>query len=187
MTGALRPIEPEPAESAVRPDDGRPYLAPVPDSLPPFEDDTDQHGHPLPRPWGIGRPRNPPQVPRQMRRTDVPGWSDDPDVGVKRTDQTSSGAESAGGRFARALVEIWGRNRPLAQLRSHCSAEVYAGLEIGGLPQRPIRLRSVRVMQPAPGVGEVCAVVRTGQRTRALAFRIESLDGRWRITDLITG
>ena len=40
-------------------------------------------------------------------------------------------------------------------------------------------LHSVHVSEPANGVAEVCAVVRQGERYRALAARLEGLDGRW--------
>lgn len=40
-------------------------------------------------------------------------------------------------------------------------------------------LHSVHVSEPADGVAEVCAVIRQGRRYRALAARLEGLDGRW--------
>jgi hypothetical protein len=45
-------------------------------------------------------------------------------------------------------------------------------------------LQTVHVTQPADGVVEACTVFRLGRRTRALALRMEGLDGRWRCTAL---
>ncbi len=41
--------------------------------------------------------------------------------------------------------------------------------------------------QPTDGVAEVAAVFRTAERVRAMAFRIQGIDGRWRITHLQIG
>jgi hypothetical protein len=45
----------------------------------------------------------------------------------------------------------------------------------------------VHVSEPADGVAEACAVVDTGPRRRAIALRLEGLDGRWRCTQLQFG
>jgi hypothetical protein len=51
--------------------------------------------------------------------------------------------------------------------------------------QRPVfAVRSVRSMSPADGVVEVTVIVTMPDRTRALAMRLEGLDGRWRATEL---
>jgi hypothetical protein len=39
-------------------------------------------------------------------------------------------------------------------------------------------------MSPADGVVEVTVIVTMPDRTRALAMRLEGLDGRWRATEL---
>jgi hypothetical protein len=49
-------------------------------------------------------------------------------------------------------------------------------------PLRRPRVGTVRVCQPADGVAEAAAVVHGPQRTRAIALRLEGLDGRWRVT-----
>jgi hypothetical protein len=46
---------------------------------------------------------------------------------------------------------------------------------------------SVRICQPTDGVAEVSATVRSGARARAIAFRMEGVDGRWRVTALDIG
>ena len=45
-------------------------------------------------------------------------------------------------------------------------------------------LVSVRVCEPADGVAEVSVAFRRAERVRALAFRIQGVDGRWRMTAL---
>ena len=92
----------------------------------------------------------------------VPAWSEEADIGVLSD------------------------RRPLGQLRVHCAPDVYAGLAdrpqfaSAALPH----LVSVRVCQPADGVAEVSVAYRRAERVRALAFRIQGVDGRWRMTAL---
>jgi len=90
-----------------------------------------------------------------------------------------------------ATLEVLAGRRPVQQLMTVTSETVYAALlarvgaarvpgrqRIGTLPQ----LRSVHVGEPADGVAEVTAVVRQGDRHRAVAVRLEGYDGRWRCT-----
>ena len=48
----------------------------------------------------------------------------------------------------------------------------------------PATLKSVHVCEPADGVAEVSAVIQVGHRCRAVAIRLEGLDGRWRCVSL---
>jgi hypothetical protein len=99
-------------------------------------------------------------------------------------------------RLAQAMVEILAGVRPAAQLARYATLDVLAHLEHssgrlahrvnGAAPLRPV-VASVHVSEPADGVAEVCAVVDTGPRRRALALRLEGLDGRWRCTELQFG
>jgi len=100
--------------------------------------------------------------------------------------------------FARRLVigviETATGRRPAGQLRQHASPTVQAGLarDAGrisrlGTAQRPATLHSLHVTEPADGVAEVAAVLRVGNRFRALALRLEGLDGRWRCVRLQIG
>jgi hypothetical protein len=50
-----------------------------------------------------------------------------------------------------------------------------------------ITIRSVRVCEPADGVAELSAVVQVGTRYRAVAARLEGLNGRWRCVRLQLG
>ncbi|MEO7260560.1 MAG: Rv3235 family protein [Jatrophihabitantaceae bacterium] len=100
--------------------------------------------------------------------------------------------------FARRLVigviETATGRRSAAQLRHHTSPTVQAGLarDAGrisrlGSAHRPAALHSLHITEPADGVAEVAAVLRVGDRFRALALRLEGLDGRWRCVRLQIG
>jgi hypothetical protein len=120
----------------------------------------------------------------------VPSWSSESDVGVRRTGtQALPPARRTGQMFARALVEILSGRRPLAQLRVHCAPDIYAGLVDRPTPAAVClpHLLTVRVCEPADGVAEVSAAFRRAQRVRAIAFRMQGVDGRWRITALEVG
>jgi Family of unknown function (DUF6459) len=100
------------------------------------------------------------------------------------------------GRLAQAIAEILAGARPAGQLARYTTLDVLEHLERstgrlgtrtkGAAPMRPI-VASVHVTEPADGVAEGCVVVDTGPRRRALALRLEGLDGRWRCTDLQFG
>jgi uncharacterized protein DUF6459 len=96
-------------------------------------------------------------------------------------------------RLAQAIVEVVHGARPLAQLMRWTSPEVYADLERrlaafarnSPTAHRHVNagtVRSIHVSEPSPGVAEVCAAIRRGPRTLALALRFDGLDGRWRCT-----
>ena len=98
-------------------------------------------------------------------------------------------------RLTQAIAEVLAGARPAAQLSRVATLEVLQLLERGsgrlgarpgGPPQRPI-VSSVHVSEPCDGVAEVCAVVDTGLRKRALAFRLEGVNGHWRCTALHVG
>ncbi|MFP5347666.1 MAG: Rv3235 family protein [Actinomycetes bacterium] len=48
-------------------------------------------------------------------------------------------------------------------------------------------VKKVRVCEPADGVVEGCGVVVQGDRVRAVAVRLEGMDGRWRATAVEVG
>jgi hypothetical protein len=91
--------------------------------------------------------------------------------------------------LAQALIEVLAGARPIAQLRGHCAPDVFAGLEDQRMLRgsRPPKVVTTRVGQPADGVAEVAAVFRCSDRVRAMAFRLQGVDGRWRITQLQIG
>lgn len=102
-------------------------------------------------------------------------------------------------RFAQAVVEVTGGDRPLTQLLRWTSPRVYAELSRRvrimaqtrpvGPRRRTIRpqIRSVHVSLPVPTAAEVSVHVRHGQRSRAIAARLEHRSGHWTCTDLRIG
>ncbi|HZI98105.1 MAG TPA: Rv3235 family protein [Actinomycetales bacterium] len=100
--------------------------------------------------------------------------------------------------LVRAVVEVLGGTRPSSQLARWLTTDVYAALQRrAGLAARLRRgaapsarqavVRRVRVCEPRDGVVEACAVVIDGGRVRAVALRLEGLDGRWRATAVEVG
>jgi hypothetical protein len=98
-------------------------------------------------------------------------------------------------RLAQAVAEVLAGARPATQLSRVATLDVLRLLErssgrLGARPHSPTRrpvVSSVHVSEPRDGVAEVCAVVDTGPRRRALAMRLEGADGRWRCTALQVG
>lgn len=182
----------------------RPHLAPVPDSEPPFDDEVDTGTRAVHGPRSVvptvqflgpattvsGATPNQ-HTPRSATSTPgVSAWSAEGDIGVVRTATAQlPPVQRAASVLARAVIEVISGHRPVAQLRVHCTPAIYA--EFGNRPALAARslphLLSVRVCEPADGVAEVSAVYRRADRVRALAFRLQGLDGRWRMTALQLG
>ena len=203
----------------------RPYLAPVPESEPPFDDELRPQSPTLRRPLaapidgtrgdraalptrpyrtpaesaaprrsvaGEAPPQTAPEVvrPTTISSAGVPTWSSESDVGVRKTaTEYLPPVGKAAAVLARALIEVLAGRRPVGQLRMHCAPGIYAGLidrpMTGPLPLP--HLMTVRVCEPADGVAEISAAFRRAERVRALAFRLEGVDSRWRITALQVG
>lgn len=102
-------------------------------------------------------------------------------------------------RFAQAVVEVTGGDRPLQQLLRWTTAGVYQDLgrrvQIMGQTRsahqrrstiRP-QVRTVHVCRPRDGVAEVSVHIRYGRRSRALAARLEHRSGHWTCTALQLG
>ncbi|WP_422392117.1 Rv3235 family protein [Nakamurella antarctica] len=130
-----------------------------------------------------------PAAPTTVIDAMVPSWSEESDCGITRTPTRDlPPAREIAGVLSRAVVEVMTGYRQLAQLRVHCAPTVFAGLARMITPAgTPPRLVSVRSSEPADGVVEACAVFRRQERTAALAFRLQGIDGRWRITALQIG
>jgi hypothetical protein len=100
--------------------------------------------------------------------------------------------------FAQGVAEVLMGVRPPQQLAQVTTLDVLGLLERNagrlaprlatrsGTMPRP-RVSTVRVCEPACGVAEVCAVVDTGVRRRAIALRLEVIEGRWQCTVLRVG
>lgn len=106
------------------------------------------------------------------------------------------------GRLVQAVIEVVSGVRPVSQLVRWTTAPVYEAL--CARVARPVAhtgagsrdlitnrlaevVRSVRVSEPRDGVAEVCAIVQQGSRCRAIALRLEGIDGRWQCTALQIG
>jgi hypothetical protein len=102
-------------------------------------------------------------------------------------------------RFAQAVAEVTGGDRPLQQLLRWTTAAVYQDLsrrvQIMGQTRsahqrrstiRP-QVRTVHVCRPRDGVAEVSVHIRYGQRSRALAARLELRSQHWTCTALQLG
>jgi uncharacterized protein DUF6459 len=95
-----------------------------------------------------------------------------------------------GRRLLIAALEVLGGRRSPQQLAPHLSHAVLSGMLAGSQRTtwaQPATLRSLRVCEPADGVAEISAVVQLGPRFRAVAARLEGLDGRWRCVRLQLG
>jgi hypothetical protein len=98
-------------------------------------------------------------------------------------------------RLTQAMAEVLAGGRPAAQLAGFATLDVLSLLERASGRLQPSRHRparrpivtSVHVSQPDPRTAEVCAVVDTGPRRRAIALRLDGVDGRWRCTVLQVG
>ena len=113
--------------------------------------------------------------------------------GRRRTARSDLPAPRARAAAAvRLLLEVIVGERPVRQVAGWVSPRVLAGLEHRSpdqrvaLGRRPM-LRSLRVTEPADAVAEITAVVVLGERVRAVALRLEGLDGRWTVTALHVG
>lgn len=195
------PIQRTPADRT-RSERRRPRLVAVPDCEPPFDDELrsiDRIRRVIPRPVALADPDvHAPTTAFRAAGTGVapliavavPDQSYAPDFGVEHTPSSElPPAAKVAVALGRALIETLTGVRPAAQLRTHCTPPVFAGLQQHiPLPGRGLaRLQSVHTSEPSDGVAEVCLVLRRGDRCRAVAFRLAGLDGRWRITALQVG
>jgi hypothetical protein len=105
------------------------------------------------------------------------------------------------GRLVQGILEVLSGVRPLSQLVRWTTTEVYDSIATRtdhrfrrmseARELAPHRLaevvRSVHVSEPVDGIAEVCAIVQQGPRCRAVALRLEGIDGRWQCTALQIG
>jgi hypothetical protein len=143
----------------------------------------------------------PPQVDGSLalKEPAAPGVPQTPELRLLDGGRQSDEVKLWAARFAQAVVEVLGGDRPLAQLVRWTSHRVYVDLErrlsilartsATGRRRRTIRpqVRSVHVFHPTPEAAEVSAHVRYGQRSRAIAARLELTGGRWQCTALQLG
>ncbi|HSE09423.1 MAG TPA: Rv3235 family protein [Nocardioidaceae bacterium] len=149
-------------------------------TAPPAVDGSLALKEPTPRPVAQGAPQTP-----ELRL--VPGGRSGEEVQLWAA------------RFAQAVVEVLGGDRPLSQLVRWTSHRVYVELDRrlkilarsshSGRRTRTIRpqVRSVHVCHPTAESAEVSVHVRYGQRSRAIAARLDLVGGRWQCTALQLG
>jgi hypothetical protein len=97
---------------------------------------------------------------------------------------------SAAAVVTRAILEVLSGSRPAAHLAGWTTPSVQVDIERVATRvniRRRYTLRSVRVAEPRSGTAEVTAVIGREDRIAALALRLESTDGRWRVTRLVVG
>jgi Family of unknown function (DUF6459) len=100
---------------------------------------------------------------------------------------TSDGIFAEVNHRARLIAQARGpvtpsQPRPRVRTQGRGGSASRAGSAAGRLA-----VRSVHVSEPADGVAEAAVHVQHGNRSRAIAVRIEGLDGRWRCTALELG
>ena len=97
-------------------------------------------------------------------------------------------AQPRASMLARALLEVVGGVRPMAQLAPWLSPTVLSIVQsmTASRAARPgaTALRRVLVSEPMPGIAEITAIVQRGPRAEALALRMEGRGGRWVVTAL---
>ncbi|MDY5158412.1 Rv3235 family protein [Actinotignum timonense] len=104
-------------------------------------------------------------------------------------------------RFAAGIIiysiEVLLGHRAPGYVRPHLSPEVFAALvRRAGLAMRikgkapwlgNLRISTLKITHPRPRVAEVIACVYSGERTHAVAMRMEFLAGRWIVVALEIG
>lgn len=89
--------------------------------------------------------------------------------------------------FAEKLLAVLSGERPVHWMLGHTVGEAYEQL-VRLAPETPLRscgprpvLRHCSARPPGPDAVEACATIATGERVRAMAFRLErGRDRRWR-------
>jgi hypothetical protein len=182
-------------------------LLPAPSTDPPYDDELGAAALVVDGALALAFPASAPAVPLRLA---PPALEEEDEDRITPRSLLPDPAPLAH-RFAQAVVEILAGDRPAAQLSRYATLDVLDQLErmvrrragrpvglvrtaVGGAAssagaataERP-RVTSVHICEPVDGVTEACAVISAGPRRRALAFRLEGLDGRWQCTALRMG
>jgi hypothetical protein len=162
-------------------------LQPAPDREPPFDDE------PAAGRRGLAGSRDQ-QLPFVVAEAAAPRFRPTGRVGEPEPRDHLPEPGRFARRFAIAVIEAATGRRTAGQLSSYTSPGVQAGLvrDAGrinrlGTATRPASLHSMHVAEPADGVVEAAAIVRVETRYRAIAFRLEGMNGRWRCVRLQIG
>lgn len=166
-------------------------LLPVPTAEPPYDDEHSDRAPTVDGALALAFPSSAPPVPLRLVPPAQPG--DDTNRSA-RADLPEPRQWT--GRLAQAVLEILAGQRQAAQLARFATLDVLDLLErsSGRLVRRttnaPVSrpvVASVHVSEPVDGVAEACVVMNTGMRRRAMALRLEGVDGRWQCTALQLG
>ena len=136
------------------------------------------------------------QPKRTIVNTRLASYSDDDYFGFQRTHRENLPDPVAlVENMSRSLMEILAGARELEQIARWVSDDVYRHLLLRVqasararalkklAPHRPVfTLGSTRLSFPTESVAECVTIVHGRARTRAIAIRLEGLDGRWRAT-----
>jgi uncharacterized protein DUF6459 len=100
---------------------------------------------------------------------------------------TTDGIFTEVNRRARVIAQARGPMQPIGHPRQRQRMHGGRPLSRAGSAAGRLAVRSVHVSEPVDGVAEAAVHVQHGNRSRAIAVRIEGLDGRWRCTALELG
>lgn len=179
---------PHPVDGGTAPDPRRPHrvaVRPAPRREPPYDDER-----PHLRLVGPNDQVLPFEDLTVGRRAAPPNFGHRPTTRAELSDPVA---------FSRRLLigtlEIFAGRRSIAQLSPYLSRGVFLGLARDCDNERMVNrwsgaaaVRSVHVCEPVDGVAEIAAVISVrGGRCRAVALRLEGLDGRWRCVRLQLG
>ncbi|MBM7786217.1 Rv3235 family protein [Tenggerimyces flavus] len=190
-----------------------PRRVPVPVAEPPYDDERGYGSHDQPATQGtlaldlrtsspapeIIEPRHLTVVRTSRRRRDEEDGEDKFFARQPTAREALPHPKPWCGRFVQALVEVLAGDRPATQLARWTNDEVFADVvsrvsALGLSTTAAVRtglgravVRSVHVSEPRDGVAESAVHIKHGGRSRAVAVRMEGLDGRWQCTALVLG
>lgn len=131
--------------------------------------------------------------------TDPPTTPATPPITTSASTLPATQMRARARRFVQALVEIVDGDRPAVQLMQMSTETVYddlidrleslASLSARGTRVGPLatQVASVHVEQPDRTGAEVSARIVQGDRSRALALRLDLFEGRWRCSAIRWG
>ncbi|MDQ3480647.1 MAG: Rv3235 family protein [Actinomycetota bacterium] len=106
--------------------------------------------------------------------------------------------EAWAARFLQAVVEVVSSDRPLSQLARWTSSSVFdevlrrqqlvaAHRNRAATRSGRVQVATVHIFQASADIAEVAARVKSGQRSRAMAARLEYDRDRWQCTAIVFG
>ncbi|MBL7256799.1 Rv3235 family protein [Paractinoplanes lichenicola] len=167
-------------------------LRPVPRCEPPFDDELEPTVWATAQQLALNWPSAPEPGGRGQEQPAIPRHS--PIAGA------SADAKLAVRRFVQTCVEVLNGHRPAAHLRrlsrpmeasavvaqgmaaAHRVAELRRGHRRKPSRVAPVAVIHVRLCEPRPGAVEAAVALLTGERTWALALRLELHEEAWRAT-----